>query len=269
MTAPEGGAAPSGPAITTDPVATTGRATTPGRRATGGPGRGRTGGTGRVPGGTGGAGGGDVSRWRASPARLVRLVAGLWLFGTGDAFLLAASLGNAPWTVLAEGVAGRTPLSIGVATQVIGALVLLGWVPLRERPGLGTLLNVVLIGVAIDVMLPLLPTGLPVAARGAQVLVGIAVVGLGSGLYLTARLGPGPRDGWMTGLCRRYDLPVWRVRTAIEAAVLALGWLLGGTVGLGTVAYALLIGPAVDVALRLLGAPRRARAAQAGPVPRR
>jgi len=199
------------------------------------------------------------SRWRTSPGRLVILLSGLWLFGSGDALLLAAGLGNAPWTVLAEGVAGRTPLSVGIATLLIGAVVLLGWVPLRERPGLGTVCNVVVIGLAIDVMLPLVPDPGAFGARGVQALAGIAAVGLGSGLYLTAALGPGPRDGWMTGLCRRYGWPVWRVRLGIEAAVLALGWLLGGTIGLGTVAYTLLIGFAVDAGLRLVGGTRGAR----------
>lgn len=206
------------------------------------------------------------SRWRASPGRLAILLSGLWLFGSGDALLLAAGLGNAPWTALAEGVAGRTPLSVGIATLLIGAVVLLGWVPLRERPGLGTVCNVVVIGLAIDVMLPLVPDPGVFGARVVQVLAGIAVVGLGSGLYLTAALGPGPRDGWMTGLCRRYGWPVWRIRLGIEAAVLALGWLLGGTIGLGTVAYTLLIGPAVDAGLRLVGSTRRTH--QEAPCPR-
>lgn len=193
-----------------------------------------------------------ASRWRASPARLVRLLAGLWLFGTGDAILLAADLGTAPWTVLAQGVAERTPLSIGVATQVIGAVVLFGWLPLRERPGLGTVLNVLVIGFSIDVMLAVLPSPGGLVAQVAMVLVGTVLVGVASGLYLSAGLGPGPRDGWMTGLHRRLGQPVWRVRLAIEATVLAAGWLLGGTVGIGTLLHALLIGPAVDLSLRLL-----------------
>lgn len=191
------------------------------------------------------------SRWRTSPRRLVRLLIGLWLFGTGAALLLAAALGADPWTVLADGVATRTPLSIGAATALIGAAVLLGWLPLRERPGIGTVLNVIVISLAIEVMLPLVPAPDALAARMLEVLLGVAMVGAGSGLYLSADLGPGPRDGLMTGLHRRFGWPLWCVRFGIEAVVLAAGWLLGGTVGVGTLAYALLIGPAVDVAVRL------------------
>lgn len=196
-----------------------------------------------------------ASRWRASPARLVRLVVGLWLFGTGDALLVQVHLGNAPWTVLAEGVSLHTPLSIGVATQLIGVAVLLGWIPLRVRPGLGTISNVVLIGIAIDVMLPILPEPTGLVARSATLLAGVGLIGLGSGLYLTAALGPGPRDGWMTGLHRRFGWPLSAVRMGIELTVLVGGALLGGTVGVGTVAFAVLIGPAVGVAVRLLGKP--------------
>lgn len=194
-----------------------------------------------------------LSRWRASPARLVRLFAGLWLFGTGDAFMINAVLGNAPWTVLAEGVALHTPLTIGVATQVIGLMVLAGWLPLRVRPGLGTICNVVVIGIAIDVMQPLLPEPEAIVTRLTALVFGVALVGIGSGFYLTAELGPGPRDGWMTGLHRRFGWPLAWIRFGIEVSVLAAGALLGGTVGVGTVLFALLIGPAVGSAMRVLG----------------
>jgi uncharacterized protein len=193
------------------------------------------------------------SRWRADPPAIARLLAGLWLFGTGDALIVDAGLGNAPWTVLAEGVSIVTPLTIGIATQVIGVVVLCGWIPLRERPGLGTVANVVVIGIAIDVMLPFLPTPQLLALRWVQTLAGIGLVGIGSGLYLSAALGPGPRDGWMTGIHRRTGWPIWLVRGGIELSALTSGWLLGGTVGLGTVAFALLIGPAVGASLRVLG----------------
>lgn len=190
-----------------------------------------------------------VSRWRTTPVGLVRLVVGLWLFGTGEAMLLATELGNSPWTVLAEGVALHTPLTVGVATVVIGAVVLLGWVPLRERPGLGTLANIVVIGVAIDVMLLVLPRPAGVAPRIAWMLAGIAIVGIGSGIYLSTGLGSGPRDGLMTGTHRRFGWPVSAVRLVIEVAVLIGGWLLGGTVGVGTVAFAFLVGPAVATSI--------------------
>ena len=203
------------------------------------------------------------SRWRTSPAQLARLLAGLWLFGTGDAFILASALGNAPWTVLAEGVSLHTPLTVGIATQLIGVLVLCGWIPLRERPGLGTVLNVVIIGVAIDVMLFVLPAPSGWIARIGAIGVGVALVGLGSGLYLGANLGPGPRDGWMTGLHRRMGWPLSAVRLGIELTVLALGALLGGTVGFGTVLFAFTIGPAVGIAVRLLHVPARPGAPRA------
>jgi uncharacterized membrane protein YczE len=182
------------------------------------------------------------------------LLPGLVLFGVGDAFVVASELGNAPWTVLAQGVSLHTPLTIGVATQVIGALVLLGWLPLRERPGLGTVLNVVIIGLAIDATLAALPDLHGYATRTVALLAGVAIVGIGSGFYLSADLGPGPRDGLMTGLHRRRGWPIVRVRLGIELTVLVAGAALGGTVGLGTVLFALLIGPAVGAGLRAVGA---------------
>ena len=194
-----------------------------------------------------------ASRWRASRAQLVRLLAGLWLFGTGDALILSADLGNAPWTVLAQGVALHTPLTVGIATQLIGLLVLAGWIPLRERPGLGTISNVIVIGIAIDVMLHVVPHPVAMPSRIAALLVGTALVGIGSGFYLTANLGPGPRDGWMTGLHRKFSWPLSLIRLGIELSVLVAGWALGGTVGLGTVIFALLIGHAVGAAVRALG----------------
>jgi len=197
----------------------------------------------------------DRSRWRPTPRRLLQVVAGEWLFGTGEALLVAANLGNSPWTTFAQGVSLHTPLSIGVATQVISFAVLLCWIPLRERPGLGTILNAILIGVAIDATLAYLPHEGALAVRIGSVLLGIAVVGLGSGLYLTARLGPGPRDGLMTGLNARYGWPLAVVRTAIELTVTVVGFALGGRVGVGTLAFALLIGPTVARSIRLI-APR-------------
>lgn len=199
------------------------------------------------------------SRWRASPARLARLLVGLWVFGMGEALVVAAELGNSPWTVLAEGLSLHSPFGVGTATILVSFVVLLAWVPLHQAPGLGTLANAVVIGVAIDVTLPLLPAeGAGLATRWALLLGGIAVVAVGSGLYLGARLGPGPRDGLMTGLHRVTGRSVRLVRGVIEVSALAVGAVLGGTVGLGTVAFALLIGPAVQFALRGLGTGRAA-----------
>ena len=192
------------------------------------------------------------AKWRASPSTLLILVVGLWLFGTGEALLVDSSLGVSPWTVLAQGVDLQTGMGIGWATFVISALVLLLWVPLRERPGLGTVANAVLIALALGVTAPLLPQPDAPLLQGAEVLGGIVLIGLGSGLYLTCGLGPGPRDGWMTGLHHRTGIPVAAVRAMIELTVLVLGWALGGTVGMGTVAFALLIGPSVGYGLKLV-----------------
>jgi uncharacterized membrane protein YczE len=166
--------------------------------------------------------------------------------------LVASELGNSPWTVLAEGVEVQTPLAVGVATVAISFLVLLMWIPLRQRPGLGTIANAIVIGVAIDVSLLWLPNTSDLVARYALVAGGIALVGAGSGLYLTCFLGPGPRDGLMTGLSRRTGLSLRVVRTGIEVAALTSGALLGGTVGIGTLAFAVLVGPAVQAAVKAL-----------------
>jgi uncharacterized membrane protein YczE len=203
------------------------------------------------------------ARWRPTPWQLVQVLAGLWLFGTGEALIVAAKLGNSPWTVLAQGVSKHTPLSIGAATFAISVLVLLCWIPLREWPGLGTVLNAIVIGVAIDATLAVLPHLDSHAVRWVALVVGIAAVGLGSGLYLTAALGPGPRDGLMTGLNARYGWPLAAVRTGIELTAVTAGFLLGGRVGIGSLLFALLIGHAVSLGMRRLGpyaAPGRAPA---------
>jgi uncharacterized membrane protein YczE len=177
----------------------------------------------------------------------------LWIFGTGEACLVHSRLGNSPWTVFAQGVAKHTPLAIGDATIAISFLVMLLWIPLRQRPGIGTVSNAVLVGVAIDAMLPLLPGPGGYATRLAFVAAGISLVGIGSGLYLTARLGPGPRDGLMTGLHFRTGRSLRLLRTLIEGSALVIGFALGGRVGIGTVAFALLVGPTVQTAVRVLG----------------
>ena len=195
----------------------------------------------------------EGSRWRTGPVTFLVLVVGLWLFGTGEAMLVDATLGNAPWTVFAQGISVRTGLAIGVATFFTSVAVLIMWVPLRERPGLGTVANAVVIATALQVMIDILPTPQALGWRLVQVLVGIALVGVGSGLYLTTNLGPGPRDGLMTGIHLRTGIAVTPVRLGIEVVVLAVGWLLGGTVGVGTLLFALLIGPSVGYGLRLVG----------------
>jgi uncharacterized membrane protein YczE len=202
------------------------------------------------------------ARWRPTPRQLAQVLIGLWLFGMGEALVVASELGNSPWTVFAEGVSEHTPLSIGGATFVISVFVLLCWIPLREWPGLGTVLNAIVIGISIDVTLAILPDVHALAPRWTALLGGIAVVGLGSGLYLTAALGPGPRDGLMTGLHARYGWPLAAVRTGIELTAVTAGFLLGGTIGVGSVLFALLIGHAVSFGVKRIGpyaaAPRTA-----------
>ena len=188
------------------------------------------------------------------PARtLLILIVGLWIFGTGDAILIAAGIGNTPWTVLAEGIALNINWSVGQATFLVSVLVLFLWIPLKEKPGIGTILNAIIISVAIEVMVPLLPVPDSPAMAVAEVLIGVLLIGIGSGIYLTANLGPGPRDGWMTGLQKASGIPIARVRVVIEVSVLVLGVLLGGTFREGTILFALLIGPVVAICLNLAG----------------
>ena len=193
-----------------------------------------------------------ASYWRPTPRRFVQLVVGLWLFGAGEALILASGLGNSPWTVLAQGVERHTPLAVGAATVLVSFVVLMLWIPLRQPPGLGTVMNAILVGVAIDATLPLLPGDVSVPAGVGLVFGGIALVALGSGFYLTSRLGPGPRDGLMTSLARRTGRSLAFWRTAIEGTALVLGVVLGGVAGLGTVAFALLVGPGVQAAVRVV-----------------
>jgi hypothetical protein len=192
------------------------------------------------------------SSWRAPLSTLLVLFSGLVLFGLGEGSLVAAGLGNAPWTVLAQGVARRTPLDIGGATIVVSLLVLLGWIPLRQRPGLGTVGNVVVIGVVLDLASRSLPHPHAFGWQLLQVAVGIVTVALASALYLTANLGPGPRDGWMTGIHRRTGIGIATVRTTIELCALVLGIALGGHAGIGTVAFAILVGYALAAIFRVL-----------------
>lgn len=183
--------------------------------------------------------------------RLVRLVVGLALFGVGCAVLVQAGIGLDPWTVLAEGLALQTGIGIGWIVVLTGALVLLAWIPLRQKPGIGTIANILVVGTVMQGALAVIP---PVGNYlwGVVVfLLGIALIAAASGIYLGADLGPGPRDGLMTGLHARFGWPIWVCRFAVEGSVLVTGWLLGGTVGLGTVLFAVLIGPGVHLALDL------------------
>ena len=195
--------------------------------------------------------------WAPKPSTAIALVVGLIMFGVGETLLVVATLGATPWVVLAQGVSLQTGISLGQATFLISALVLALWLPLRERPGLGTLANALIIALTIDVALTLLPVPQGVPTQVLAVLAGVLLVGLGSGLYLTAGLGAGPRDGWMTGVHRRTGIPVARVRLTIEVAVLAVGLVLGGTAGVGTLVFALGIGR--SVAWGLAGASRASR----------
>jgi uncharacterized membrane protein YczE len=187
--------------------------------------------------------------------RVPRLIAGLVLCGLGIAFMVAADLGLAPWSVLDQGISDRTGIPIGTVSIIVGALVLLAWVPLRERPGLGTVLNVLLIGTTIDLALLVLDTPDAGAGRLAYLAFGTFLWGPGTGLYIGATLGPGPRDGLMTGLASRGVGSIRLVRTGIEITALAAGWLLGGSVGLGTVVFAVTIGPNVQFFLPRLTVP--------------
>ena len=192
------------------------------------------------------------SNWWASPTTLFVLFLGLVLFGIGEGALVAARLGNTPWTVLAQGVARRTPLDIGGATIVISLVVLLGWIPLRQRPGLGTVGNVVVIGVVLDVASRVLPRPDAFVWQLLQVATGIVTIAVASALYLTANLGPGPRDGWMTGIHRQTGIGIATVRTTIEVCALVLGIALGGHAGIGTVLFAILVGYALAAIFRIL-----------------
>ena len=193
--------------------------------------------------------------WTLKPrfSTMILLIVGLIIFGAGDAVLISARLGNTPWTVLAEGIAENLGWSIGESTFFVSFMVLLLWIPLREKPGIGTILNAILIAATIEFLLPILPTPEEFSLQIIQVLVGIVLVAIGSGLYLTANLGPGPRDGTMTGLTKVTGIPIGRIRSGIEIFVIAIGWTLGGKFGIGTILFAILIGPCVAICLNMAG----------------
>ena len=192
------------------------------------------------------------SRWDLSFSRVAILFFGLAIFGLGDALVVQSNLGNAPWTVFAQGLSLKTGLSLGWATFVTGCFVLLIWIPLRERPGFGTLANIVIISAAIEFGVSVFPLQETLVGGLASALIGIALVGLGSALYITCGLGPGPRDGAMTGIHQRTGVRVGRVRMGIEVTVLIVGALLGGKIGLGTALFALLIGQSVAISFGIV-----------------
>jgi uncharacterized membrane protein YczE len=188
--------------------------------------------------------------------RLTQLFAGLGLYGLSMALMVRSGLGLTPWDVLHQGLSRTTGVSLGVVVILVGVPVLLLWIPLRQRPGFGTLANLVVIGVAVDGALGVLPTAGTLPARVGMMVAGILLNGLATGLYIGSRLGPGPRDGLMTGITGRFPrLSVRAVRTGIELTVVGAGFLLGGTAGVGTVAYAFAIGPLVQLFLPLCTVP--------------
>ncbi|MGX9887835.1 membrane protein YczE [Streptomyces sp. NPDC002276] len=187
--------------------------------------------------------------------RLIRLYVGLALYGASSALLLVSGLGLEPWNVLHQGLAELTGLTIGVVSIIVGAVVLLLWIPLRQRPGLGTVSNVFVVGLAMDGSLALIPDAHGLTVRIPLLIAGIVLNGVATGLYISASFGPGPRDGLMTGLHKLTGRSIRLIRTGIEVSVVATGFALGGTVGVGTLLYALAIGPLAQLFLRVFAAP--------------
>lgn len=180
---------------------------------------------------------------------LLYLVIGLILFGLGETMLIAANVGVSPWTVLAQGISIKTGYSIGISTFIVSIGVLILWIPLKQKPGIGTILNTIIISIVLDVSLPYLPTPESFFLQALQVFIGVIIVGLGSGFYLISNLGPGSRDGLMTGLQKKTNLPIALIRATIEVSAVVFGFYLGGIVGIGTLVFAFGIGPAVSAGL--------------------
>lgn len=189
--------------------------------------------------------------------RVLQLLAGLFFYGFSIGLMIRAGLGVSPWDVLGQGTSIQTGIAFGLVTNLIGLAVLLLWVPLRQKPGAGTVLNVLLVGPSAEVALALVSEPAQLWARILMFAAGLGLLAVATGLYIGARMGPGPRDGLMTGLHARFGWPLWAVRTGIEVTVLAIGWALGGAVGLGTVAFALLIGPMVNRTVPFFHIPAR------------
>jgi len=193
--------------------------------------------------------------------RVAQLLAGLFFYGFSIGMMIRAGLGVSPWDVLGQGTSLQTGIPFGFVTNLIGLGVLLLWIPLRQKPGAGTVLNVLLVGPSAEVALAVLAEPGNIADQIVLFTAGLVLLAVATGLYIGARMGPGPRDGLMTGLHARFGWPIWAVRTGIEVTVLAVGWALGGAVGLGTVAFALLIGPMVNRTVPFFHIPARTAAA--------
>ena len=195
----------------------------------------------------------DALNLKPKSITLLYLVFGLIFFGLGETLLITANAGVSPWTVLAQGISVKTGYSIGITTFIVSINVLCLWIPLKQKPGIGTILNIIIISVVIDVSLPYLPSPELIALQILQVIIAVIIVGLGSGFYLIANLGPGPRDGLMTGLQKMTNLAIALIRGIIEISAVIVGWHLGGVVGIGTIVFALGIGPFVSAGLFFVG----------------
>ena len=191
----------------------------------------------------------DALNFKPKFITLLYLILGLILFGLGETLLITANAGVSPWTVLAQGISIRTGYSIGLTTFFVSIGVLCLWIPLRQKPGIGTIFNIIIISVVIDVSLPYLPAPETILLQILQIISAVVIVGIGSGFYLIANLGPGSRDGLMTGLQRMTKKPIFLIRAIIEISVVIVGWYLGGVVGIGTIVFALAIGPFVSAGL--------------------
>ena len=181
--------------------------------------------------------------------RIAQLVLGVIFYGIAISLIVRAAIGVAPWDVLTQGIGKQTGLSFGVITVITSVIVLLLWIPIRQKPGIGTVLNTLLVGPSAEVGLALIPEQSELWVRILLFIAGLVLLAIATGLYIGARFGPGPRDGLMTGIHHRWGVKIWIVRTSIEVVVLSIGWILGGNVGLGTVAFALLIGPMVNITM--------------------
>ena len=195
----------------------------------------------------------DTLNLKPKSITLIYLILGLILFGLGETLLITAGVGVSPWTVLAQGISFKTGYSIGLTTFFVSIGVLCLWIPLRQKPGVGTILNTIIVSIVIDVSLPYLPAPELLVFQILQVIIGVVIVGLGSGFYLIANLGPGSRDGLMTGLQKKTNLPISLIRAILEISAVTVGWYLGGIVGIGTIVFALAIGPFVSAGLFFVG----------------